>query len=205
MQSTMQKSSNSNPFRWWHGVLFYAGIQTAQWAFRVAARSMLRGRKDQVDQAFYRKEIRPVFAPPAIAFPIAWTINSASSIAGMIHVLNIKRHPEEKARFLVLQTSAWLLFTVFNVAYFELHSPLNAAVITFTYSGLTVASIKSAVRMNDWNAVLSLLPTALWLALANPVAFFVAAWNRDEFWKIGPFIEPAKFLLRDVKDFSKPY
>lgn len=183
-------------FKWWHGLLFYAGVQLVGWGIRSAVRRAKAPSSHGADRAFYKKERLPVFAPPGLAFPIAWTINSASSIAGALHVLNLRRHSTMRIRFLRLQATAWLLFATFNAAYFELRSPINAAAVTVGYSCLTAASIKAALAMRDRRAVAALLPTAVWLALANPVAVTVAAWNRDEFWKVGPFAAPPKWLLK---------
>lgn len=192
----MGDERSRGPFRWWHGVLFFVGVQVAGWGIRVAARRLAGNSGKQVDRDFYRKQKLPVFAPPGLAFPIAWSVNSASSIAGLLRVLNLQRRCKERRWFLGLQGAAWLLFTVFNTAYFELRSPMNAAVVTFLYSGVTAASIRWAIRMKDWGAVVSLLPTAAWLALANPVAVTVAAWNHDEFWNVGPLADPPRFLLK---------
>jgi tryptophan-rich sensory protein len=183
-------------FEWWHGVLFYAGVQLLSWGIRSAARRANAAHSRRADRAFYKKEKLPVFAPPGVAFPIAWSINSASAIAGGLRVLNRRRHSAMRVRFLRLQAAAWLLFAAFNAAYFELRSPINAAAITLGYSCLTAVSIKIALAMRDRGTVIALLPTAAWLALANPVAITVAAWNRDEFWKIGPLVDPPKWLLK---------
>lgn len=190
----MAEQRSRRPFKWWHGLLFYAGVLVAEWGIRNAVRRARGNGGEQADRDFYRKQKQPVFAPPGIVFPIAWTLNSICSISGAIHVLNAE--DREKGRFLALQGAAWLLFVVFNTAYFELHSPINAAAVTFAYTALTAASIRSAARMEDWRAVTSLLPTAAWLVLANGVAVAVAVWNRDGFWKLGPFADPPEFLLK---------
>ena len=173
---------------------FYAGVQVAQWGIRAAVRKLRDGQgrdAGENDRASYRSQKLPVFAPPGVAFPIAWGINSVSAIAGGLHVLNLPEDAEGRAEFLRLQTTAWCLFALFNTAYFELKSPINAALVTFAYSGVTVASLAVAVRrMEDGCAARSLATTVAWLALANPVAVTQAAWNRDPFWNVGPFVEP---------------
>jgi tryptophan-rich sensory protein len=192
----MGEQTNRHAYRWWHGFLFYAGVQAAVWGIRMATRQIAGRRGRQADRDFYRRKKLPVFAPPGVAFPIAWTVNSAGSIASALRVLNLERHSEERSRFLALQGAAWLLFVLFSTAYFELRSPVNSAAITLAYSGVTVASLRSALRMKNWPAALALLPTAAWLALAVPVGITVAAWNRDEFWKVGPFLHPPRYLLK---------
>lgn len=186
-------------YRWWHGVIFYAGVQVAQMALRatvrrarnrqpIDARSEATGTRDRES---YKSERLPVYAPPAIAFPIAWSINCASSIAGGLHVLNLPEETEGRVEFLRLQVSAWALFSLFNTAYFELRSPINAALVTFAYSAVTVTSLAVALRrMEDRTAAFSLATTIAWLMLANPLAATQAAWNHDPFWKAGPFLVP---------------
>lgn len=180
-------------FRWWHGLAFYAGVQAASWGLRLAARNYARQRGVDVetgDQRFYRSERLPLFAPPRIAFPIVWTINSVSTIAGALHALNLPMRSPSRNEFLWRQAGAWMLYSSFQPAYFGLRSPINAAVVTLFYTAATYASFKAAVRMRDPLAALSLVTTLGWLALANPVGITQAAWNRDPFWRIGPLINP---------------
>jgi tryptophan-rich sensory protein len=183
-----------NRFEWWHGVAFYAGVQVAQWGIRVAVHRLNRQRgltSREEDRAAYEAERLPVFAPPGVAFPIAWGINSISSIAGGLYVLNLSPRKDGRREFLCLQAGAWVLFALFSTAYFELKSPINAALVTAGYTGVTIASIHVAVRkMKEPRAALSLATTAAWLAIANPVAIAQVAWNRDLFWNVGPFAEP---------------
>lgn len=185
-----------NAFKWWHGLLFYAGVQALQWGLRSVARRTHPIPGAPEDRGYYRKQLLPLFAPPGLAFPIAWSINSASSIAGGLHVLNCRRNCAPQLRYLRLQALAWLLFASFNTAYFELRSPLNGAAVTLAYSAVTAASIRAAIQMRDFRAAVSLLPSAAWLCLASPLALAVAAWNRDEFWNLDPIASPPRWLLK---------
>lgn len=189
-------------FRWWHGLAFYAGVQLAQLGLRsVAARCRAekrRGTGKSADDRETHREMRlPVFAPPGWAYPVAWSINSVSLIAGGLYVLNLPTETEGRAEFLRWQAAAWGLFALFDTAYLELESPINAALVTFAYSGATVASLVAAQgriedRMQSRCAALSLATTLVWLVLSNPVAVAQAAWNHDPFWNAGPFLEPPK-------------
>lgn len=192
-------SMKNQRYRWWHGVAFYAGVQLAQLAIRAAVRCARGGTTGTIgddDRESYRSESYrpgrlPVYAPPAIAFPIAWSINCASLLAGGLHVLNLPEETEGRAEFLRLQVSAWALFSLFNTAYFELQSPISAALLTFAYSAVMVASLAVALRrMEDRTAAFSLATTVAWLALANPLAVTQAAWNHDPFWNVGPLVMP---------------
>lgn len=169
-----------NRFRWRHGLVFFAGVQAVSFGLR----KLVKG-----DPKIYARERLPKFAPPPVAFPIAWTINSVAAIAGGLHVLNLPSGVAGRSEYLKLQAAAWTLFSTFNFAYFGLRSPLNAAAITVTYAGITVASVNvAATKMRDRPAVISLLPTAAWLVLATPLGIMTALYNRDRLWKAGPFM-----------------
>jgi tryptophan-rich sensory protein len=169
-------------YHWWEGLLFYAAVQTTAAGIRAGVRRARAAGSGSADQELYRKQRLPGFAPPAWAFPVAWTINSICATAGGLHVLNSSPHRRGRREFLRYQAAAWGLYALFTTAYFELDSPLNGAAVTFAYTAATAGSIRSAWRMKDRAAVISLLPTAAWLTLANPLAFYVAAANPDRFW-----------------------
>ncbi len=175
-------------------MLFYAGVQLTTMGLRAAAVKLAKNRtsgSQREDQEFYKSERLPVFAPPGVAFPIAWGINSISAIAGGLHVLNLPEGTAGRETYLRLQGVAWVLFSTFDAAYFGLRSPINAALVTYAYTAVTVASLDVAVRrLHDPAAAWFLAPTAVWLALANPVGTAQAAWNHDPFWNVGPVVEP---------------
>lgn len=110
---------NKSRFKWWHGLLFYLGVQLVDWGIRRAARQVDARSCKEADRDFYKRQRLPVFALPGIAFPIAWSTNSATAIAASLHVLNSKPSHQERHRFLRLQAAAWVLFAIFNTAYFD--------------------------------------------------------------------------------------
>lgn len=185
---------SSKRYRWWHGLLFYAGVQVGRLALRSLARNLAGNSESdsrEQDRAFYRAQRLPAFAPPAIAFPIAWTVNGACAVAGGLHVLNLPSRTPGRSDFLRFQAAAWTLFAGFDAAYFALRSPLNAAAVTILYTSFTVASLDTALRrMRDREAALSLATTLAWLCLANPLAVTQAARNHDPFWNVGPWLAP---------------
>jgi translocator protein len=137
---------------------------------------------------FYRRQRLPPFAPPAWAFPVAWTINGTGALFALVRVARRGKETPGRARFLRAQLAAWLLFAGFNRLYFGLRSPINAAIVTCLYTAATAISLRETLRMNDKKAALGFAPTLAWLALALPLALTQAAWNRDEFWNAGPFL-----------------
>lgn len=181
--------------RWWMGIAFYAGVMGLSEGLRRLA-GQARGEKRRDDQRFYRSTKLPVWAPPAMAFPIAWGINSACLIAGGVHVLNLPRRTPGRRDFLRRQGEAWALFCTFNAAYFGLRSPLNAAAVTTAYSAATLGSLAAARRMQDRFAVGSLATTLAWLAVANPLGWAQAAWNYDPLWGVGPLIAPDRAWVK---------
>ena len=73
-------------YRWWHAALFYAGVQAGRVGLRLAAKAVAGRRHPDTrarDREFYRAENLPVFAPPPVAFPIAWTVNSVHDFTGL--------------------------------------------------------------------------------------------------------------------------
>lgn len=191
-------------YRWWHGVLFYVEVQAVRLAFRAAAKSLTDQKmNERTDREYYQAERLPVFAPPGIAFPIAWGINSISSIAGGLYVLNLPAETKGRKQFLRQQAVAWMLFALFDAAFFALRSPINAALVTFTYSAVTFESLYISVQtMHEPRATASLAITAAWLMLANPVGAAQAAWNYDPFWNVGPLAEPPKKWLKRTPGVS---
>lgn len=183
-------------YSWRHALAFYAGVQIVQLALHGVARRMAgrsRAKTRIGNRGFYEAERLPVFAPPGVAFPVAWGINSISLVVGGLHVLNLPIETKGRREFLRSQAAAWALFALFEPAYFGLRSPINAAIVTFLYSAATGVSLHSAWRqMRDRRATFSLGTTVAWLALANPVGATQALWNRDSFWGIGPLTQPPK-------------
>lgn len=181
-------------FTWRHALVYYAGVQAAQVAFRFCARKYLshnRGLSREPDREQYEKQHLPVFAPPGWIFPVAWGINSASLLAGGIRTLNLPSETPGRRQFLATQAAAWTLYSAFSAAYFDLQSPINAAAITLAYTAFIGSSLHAATqKMGDCKAALSLATTVAWLAIANPVGLTQAAWNYDKFWNTSPLIQP---------------
>jgi tryptophan-rich sensory protein len=50
------------------------------------------------------------------------------------------------------------------------------------------------LALNDTKVVLSLATLFLWLIVALTAAAFQALWNKDDFYQVGPLIEPIASL-----------
>lgn len=190
------ETSSDVKWRWYHGVLFYAGVQAASFGLgqlvkSVKQRSQPRLSEQLVGNAanneFYNDLKQPIFAPPDWSFAPAWTLNNALAIWGLLRVLNMPKEKPGRAEFLYLQTAFWITFVGFNPLYFGLRSPILGAVDTNVGLFLTAASEYVALRrLKDTETALSQSTTLIWLALAAATANTVAAWNEDEFYDTPP-------------------
>lgn len=188
-------------WRWYHGLLFYAGVQALSFGLgKLVQRhdgqnhpklgESLVGNSE--NDAFYNRLRQPVFAPPDWSFAPVWTLNNALCIWGGLHVLNLPKGTPGRQAFLSLQALVWLCFSAFNALYFGLRSPINGAINTNIGLLGTIATMYVALtQLKDRRAALSQSTILPWLVLASATATTVAAWNRDEHYDVGPCIEPS--------------
>ena len=190
------------PFRWYHGVAFYLLVQGITFGLagivsRLQGLQVKRFRDLFGDTNYFRSLKQVVITPPAGAFGPVWTINNISVIWGTLRVLNKPTHTEGRELYLTLQGLSWLNFVVFNAAYFSLRSPINAFVLTLSMMVLTVFSgFVALFKLRDSRVALSLATLFLWLLVALTAATFQVAWNHDELYDAGPFLEPVPALLK---------
>ena len=189
-------------WRWYHGVIFFIIVQVTNFLLSGLV-SSVRGNRGSLRETFfsnvpYFKRLKQsIFAPPSWAFGPVWAINNISEIWGLLLTLNKPKGTPGRRLYLTLQGLTWLNFVVFNAGYFSLRSPINALVLTFTFFLLTVARLFVAIfGLKDSRVALSLATTIMWLMSALTAALFQAAWNRDDLYKVGPFIKPARRLLK---------
>lgn len=171
-------------WRWWHALAFYGGVRLASWALsrRAAHYARSRGLPLVSPQQFYRRQKLPWFAPPSWAFPVVWSLNSLGLLAAGLRLLHLPARAPGRNRLLCLQAGGWALFASFDAAYFQLQSPINAALVTLPYSVLTWASLLTAVRrVNSCPVSRALAPTAAWMLVAAPLSVAQACRNQDPF------------------------
>jgi tryptophan-rich sensory protein len=199
------KSMTSNPprWRWYQAVIFYVIVQGITFGLSGLV-SVIKGNSGKSlredifgNPAYFNKLRQSIFAPPSWVFGPAWFINNISVILGTWRVLNKPEDTPGRTSFLVLQGASWLNFVVFNAAYFSLHSPIDALVLTFSMFVLTILSGFVAIfRLKDTRVALSLATLFAWLIIALTAASFQAAWNHDDLYNAGPFAEPNPALLK---------
>ncbi len=192
------------PWHWYHGVIFYFIIQAITFGLAGLV-SLATGKKGKKasgtffsDVSYFRSLKQVKITPPSWVFGPVWTINNISVIYGQLRVLNMPEGTPGRDTYLALQAASWLDYALFSAAYFSLHSPLNALVLTVGMLGLTIASSFVAIfKLKDTKVALSLATLFLWLLITLTVAIAQAAWNRDEFYKVGPFVEPNPVLVKE--------
>lgn len=190
-------------WRWYHGLAFYVLVQGLTFGLSglVSLASGKKGRNWSEtifgDVSYFRSLKQSVITPPSWAFAPAWTINNISVIWGTLRLLNQPQETPGRSTFLTLQAFSWLNFVLFNAAYFSLRSPLNALVLTLSMFGLTLASAFVAIfQLKDTKIALSLATLFLWLIVASLAASTQAAWNYDDLYKVGPFLEANPKLVK---------
>jgi tryptophan-rich sensory protein len=137
------------------------------------ASGMVAGRPS--DPEFYRALKQAPFAPPAWAFAPAWALAKSASSWSLVRVFEQKQMANRNA-YLALGVVDAGLYVTFSYVYFRKKSPLLAAVWTCSTAAVTAGQCAIAVRA-DRPAALGLIPQAMWLCIATPVALYQAANN----------------------------
>ena len=204
-RNTFSTGNQPQRWRWYQGVIFYVIVQALTLGLAVIV-SVATGQKVKSvrdafgDVSYFRSLRQSVFAPPSWVFGPAWTINNISVIWGNLQVLNKPQGTAGRNTYLALQGASWLNFVVFNAAFFSLRSPINAFLLTLSMFVLTLLSgVVAIFQLKDTKVALSLATLTLWLMIALTAASFQAAWNKDEFYKVGPFAEPVPALEKEAK------
>jgi len=192
-------------WRWYHGITQYIIVQVLTFGLAgLVSIARDKGRQERsksifTDNSYFKRLKQAKITPPSWAFGPAWTINNASVIYGQLRVLNKPANTPGRTAYLALQAATWLDYIAFNAAYFSLRSPINAFVLTLLFFVLTIASGFVAIfRLKDTRVALSLATLFVWLLIALTAATAQALWNRDEFYNVGPFVEPVPALLKET-------
>lgn len=191
----------ARPRGWWRGIVFYIGVQALSAGLNLLATYLRSGkhakRAYRGDTRWSDTLKRPIFQPPNWLFPIAWPINNIGEVYGGLRVLDKPVGTRGRRAYLALQSATWVDYVLFSAGYFGLRSTINSVVLTATYFVLTVASLFVAIfRLRDWRVALSLVTTLIWLCVALPSAVAQMLWNRDSFYRVGPFAKPDRSLLK---------
>ncbi|WP_046243767.1 tryptophan-rich sensory protein [Hymenobacter terrenus] len=168
------KATTAPRYRWWHGALFLGGI-TAVGALTAGRR------KSRERDKFYESEKLPVWAPPAVTFPIIWPLNNLALTWGGLRLLNAPRNLPHRRELLALQAVLWVDFVTYGIAYFGLRSPVLSAVWTLTDTAASVASLVLARRTGDDKLPNAYLPITAWTCFASTIAAYDALRNPDHF------------------------
>ena len=195
--------ATSRRWRWYHAVIFYCIIQGLTFSLSGLV-SLARGNRNKSwreaffgDVAYFQQLKQAVITPPSWVFGPAWLVNNISVIWGTWQVLNKPEQTPGRAAYLALQGASWIDFVLFNAAYFSLRSPLNALVLSLLMFVLTIMSVVVAIfQLKDSKVALSLATLFLWLLVALTAATFQALWNADDFYQVGPFVQPATGFVK---------
>ena len=198
-----QVTASPQRWQWYHAVAFYVVIQVLTFGLSGLV-SLARGNQVKSlreatlgDVSYFQQLKQARITPPSWAFGPAWFVNNVSVIWGTWQVLNKPQETPGRSAYLALQAASWVDFVLFNAAYFSLRSPLNALVLTLAMFILRIVSGLVAIfQLKDTKVALSLATLFLWLLVALTAATFQALWNSDDFYKVGPFVEPRAELVK---------
>lgn len=107
-------------WRWYHGMVFYVGVQAVLFDLGKAVQSVSTHGEPQLGEsfignkdndAFYNSLRQPTFAPPDWVFPPVWIINNALCVWGLLRMLNMPPRKPGRTTFLVSQSLVWWCFT----------------------------------------------------------------------------------------------
>ena len=203
VQSIEHATATPPRWRWYHAVTFYVVVQVLTFGLSGLV-SLARGNRGQSlrevtfgDVSYFERLKQVKITPPSWAFGPAWLVNNISVLWGTWQVLNKPQQTPGRTAYLALQGVSWVDFVLFNAAYFSLRSPLNALVLTIVMFLLTIVSGMVAIfRLKDTRVALSLATLFIWLIVALTAALFQALWNYDDFYQVGPFVEPKAGLVK---------
>ena len=204
VQPTEQATVTLSRWHWYHAAAFYAVVQILTFGLSGLV-SLARGNKAQSlreatfgDVSYFERLKQVKITPPSWAFGPAWLVNNVLVIWGIWQVLNKPQQTPGRTAYLTLQGVSWVDFVLFNAAYFSLRSPLNALVLTFVMFLLTIVSgLVALFQLKDTKVALSLATLFIWLIVALTAALFQALWNKDDFYQVGPFVQPRAGLVKE--------
>ena len=129
------------------------------------------------DDELYADLETPDWAPPAWAFPVAWTASTVALAAAGAHLLLRPGHRRrtELLTYLAIHTA---LYATFSRVYFDERSPVLAAGWTVADFLVCHLAFYRAVGVNGKVAG-GFVPVNLWLTIAAPLSLYQAAANRD--------------------------
>ncbi len=204
VQPTAERVTVAPPrWRWYHAAIFYGVVQILTFGLSGLV-SLARGNRGQSlreatfgDVSYFERLKQVKITPPSWAFGPAWLVNNIAVLWGTWQVLNKPQQTPGRTAYLTLQGVSWVDFVLFNAAYFSLRSPLNALALTLVMFLLTIVSgLVALLRLKDTKVALSLATLFLWLIVALTAATFQALWNKDDFYQVGPFMEPRARLVK---------
>lgn len=173
---TIHNHSTWLKLRWYHGVLFYIGINLISGA-RLATRTYL----DSVG--------RPPFMPPDWAFAPIWITLQILMVMAGFHLLQKMQASERRGKLFWYYVGLWSFFSTFSWVYFGLHSPLLGFLTTLGMFAANALNLWDGYRESDKRYALLLTPLMVWLTLATAVAGWQWLYTHDEFFSIAPILK----------------
>ncbi len=132
------------------------------------------------DDVFYESANKPTWAPPAYAFPLAWSVSTLCLAAAFQYLAFRQNHPRRRELLTYLGLHG-LFYASFPRVYFDEKSPVLAAGWTLADFAICHLAFYRTLGINRKLAE-AFVPVNLWLTLAVPLSLYQAAANRDPFF-----------------------
>ena len=130
------------------------------------------------DMDIYKDVAMPPFAPPAILFPIAWSILYVLMSVSSVMVLLEKSVPfSDKAKAFLYYFLSLCVNFLWNIIFFKLRAFFACFILILILLFLIIKTIIEYIKINKIAAYLQ-IPYALWVTFAAILNFSVWYLNR---------------------------
>ena len=125
----------------------------------------------------YSSIIRPPLSPPAIVFPIVWTVLYILMGIGSAMIYNSDATEDEKKNALTVYAIQLIINFFWSIIFFNLRAYLFSFILLVVLWILVLVMILKFAKINKTAAILQ-IPYLLWLTFAGYLSLMIYILNR---------------------------
>lgn len=125
----------------------------------------------------YSSIIRPPLSPPAIVFPIVWTVLYILMGIGSAMIYNSDATEDEKKNALTVYAIQLIINFFWSIIFFNLRAYLFSFILLVVLWILVLVMILKFAKINKTAAILQ-IPYLLWLTFAGYLSLIIYILNR---------------------------